>query len=451
MPPSAILRSLRPIARSREALLEVGTLDRARSLATRILTSAFRCFLEETGLSRKERKHLLPLTILPSRGQADSFAKQIHANGGFWKYQPGFSAATLAEISKKASDWSSGLDEDYDAHGNDDNDDHSAPPTLQRFPEPGSRRKDFDVRQKLKACENIPWESMRKDKVPLYQDLTHAERVQVQADYKRKLMLDRKVMWLKMNQVPDPKRAAKMEMRVFLKEREEHEREKRAEEWRERNADSGQEDVASTSENDGEATRPFGEHDTGDAYTIGNRKKKRSGRDGEESTEVFPQSVLSVHAEEMRAKNVQKREDQMRRDELESRKRMKIRQYKLQNSKLLRQKTPPLGQTPTDPLIEAKCPKGVHDVVYQISQLPPNRKKEWVMERLDVLAPKLRSQLAVKLQLGYTPPLKFRHAAFAVSSNNRGRLLKIAKELRERRGEENLGSWTQEMNWTKGY
>ncbi|CAD7949320.1 unnamed protein product [Amoebophrya sp. A120] len=397
-------------------------------------------------------------------------------------------ALQLAEISKTASEFRRGYEQEdlittgdttsasssssfpsylHDSGPRPEEEMDHSDPFAQRMQEPGTRPQDFDTRRKLKACESIPFESMRKDRMPLFQDLTHAERVSVQADYKRKLMLDRKVLWLKMNQVPDPKRAARMEMRQILRE----ERRKQKEEYHRTQMEDGSGDRRSSGKNNGDKTDPPAE----DA--------------------LFPPSIMSQQAEHANKMKAQKEENQMRKDELESRKRMQIREWKLANASKLYQSRPPLAQTPTDPIlrhiekrktrmnqllvahlegfltnnssqilhsflenaritllrVDARNPKGVHDVYYQIAELPLNRSREWVQERLDTLAPKLRSQLAVKLQLGYAPELRFKHQAFAVPKQNRQRLHRIlAKEQREIAGADALQSWTAEMNWGRG-
>ena len=102
--------------------------------------------------------------------------------------------------------------------------------------------------------------------------------------------------------------------------------------------------------------------------------------------------------------------------------------------------------------LSAKTPKGIHDVHYQITKIPPNKTVDWVKSRMDLLAPKLRSQIAVKLQLGYTPELRFQLQTFAgLRHQHSRRLAKVAGSLRRAKAEGQLENWTREMSWGKPF
>ncbi|CAD7928424.1 unnamed protein product [Amoebophrya sp. A25] len=436
--------------------------------------------------------------MLAPRLQLRHFSSATSKRNFYQRLDEKHLAEQLAAISRTASDYAREEEGDQPSRAGSSTrssastsssskglDDLGVPANLHRMPDAlEAHSRDFDVREKLRACDSIPFESMRQEGLPRYQDLTHAERVMVQADYKRKKMLDRKVMWLKMNQVLDPKRAARREMRLQMEE-------EKARKTLIMSGDSSQ----PMRNRDGVSIDMTPEQLAAEREALAEQQEAEAAeklRRKEADPEGYPLSLLSEHHERMEAKNAARVEMEMRRDELESRKRMRVRALKLKNAQILKQKTPPLGQAATDPILRhiekrktrlnqlltghleafltnnssqilhsflegaqvtvlrvtARNPKGVHEVHYQLSQVPEQRSIQWVRERLDTLAPKLRSQIAVKLQLGYTPELRFVHHAFGIPQSNRGRLFRIAKSLREARAAGSLDSWTRTMNWS---
>jgi len=229
-------------------------------------------------------------------------------------------------------------------------------------------------------------------KGPRWQDLTHSEAQRMQEMYLRKRMLNRKVMWMKMQELPNPEREAKMTVR----------RQKRveAEEFRAEAAGIGQ---------------------------------------------LYPPPFMDVHPG---SRWLSKEEEGARLDELESRFRNRIRQQKLENARIVKQPAPKVGDFITDPIERhvdrrlvrqrAKIFTGMEDILSRNSaqilyehlggaqvsivkikarkpratqlihySLLSDHNPEWVQKQLDTLTPKLRSQFAVKVNMGQTPRMRF--------------------------------------------
>jgi ribosome-binding factor A len=92
----------------------------------------------------------------------------------------------------------------------------------------------------------------------------------------------------------------------------------------------------------------------------------------------------------------------------------------------------------------------VHSDNYRKTQVVTIRiqsehKPEWVIDRLNVLAPKLRSQIAQRVNLGYMPEIKF-VLGEEVRAFNKGRLLRLANEAVQP-GDKFREEFEKEMNW----
>lgn len=226
---------------------------------------------------------------------------------------------------------------------------------------------------------------------PRWQDLTHSEAQRLQEMYMRKRMLDRKVHWMKMQELPNAEKDAKMTLR----------RQKRLEE--EQKAEAG------------------------------------------DSPPMYPPPFLDEHPGSRWLTNL---EEKARRDELESRFRTRIREQKLENARIVKAAAPKVGDLITDPIqrhvqrrlvrqrakihagleelltrndaqilceflkgvavsivkVRAKRPRATQQIHYSLSS---HHDPEWVQKQLDILAPKLRSQFAVKVNMGQTPNIRF--------------------------------------------
>jgi len=248
---------------------------------------------------------------------------------------------------------------------------------------------------------------------PRWQDLTHAEAQRLQEMYERKKMLDRKIRWLKQMEMPNPQREAKLSMR---RKKLQEEEEKRV---------------------------PGG----GDMYPVPFEDKHPG------------------HSK------LQRMEDGARLDELESRFRARIRQQKKENAAIVKANKPQVGELITDPIerhvkrrlvrqrekihegleatlhvnsaqimheflkgaaisivrIRAKRPRSTQEIQYNLTS---DHDPDWVQRQLNILAPKLRSQLAVNVNMGQTPNIRF--VPFAQSQEVRRKYIwRFAKAIQD--------------------
>lgn len=257
---------------------------------------------------------------------------------------------------------------------------------------------------------------------PRYQDLTHAETRRVQELFERKKMLARKIQWLKNNQIIDPVRTVTKEMK--RKEREER------------------------------TTPPLVKSDTKDPVM---------------------------------ERRISRLEFLMERDTAVSRMRAAARKEKLDKSAVMNMTTPNIGSVITDPLkrhlqrrrvrvallmqqyldelftcnsaqiildhlggaaisverVVAPSTRGVHDVYVRVSSDHP---RDWILKQLDILTPKIRSQIAVRVNYGYTPEFKF-HLLDDADKFNKNRLMKLAGDARKKLDSELQHHFMKEMNW----
>lgn len=245
----------------------------------------------------------------------------------------------------------------------------------------------------IPSAKTQPWlhyESMRGDAWksetgPRWQDLTHGEAQRLQEMHMRKRMIQRKILWMKSQHLPNPQKDAKMEMR------------------RRENAEK--------SEGNDMYPPPFSEREL--------------------DTEKFSTMVA-----------------ESQRDELESRFRSRIREQKLENARIVKANVPNVGHFIADPIkrhvnrrllrqrtkihagleetltpkssqilheflrgaavsivrVRAKRPRQTQELIYNLTS---DHDPAWVQKQLDVLAPKLRSQFAVKVHMGQTPDIRF--------------------------------------------
>mmetsp|Transcript_95283 Transcript_95283/g.188839 ORF Transcript_95283/g.188839 Transcript_95283/m.188839 type:complete len:387 (-) Transcript_95283:173-1333(-) len=271
-----------------------------------------------------------------------------------------------------------------------------------------------------KAKPWLHYESLRGDtyptgdaKRPRWQDLTHNEAQRLQEMYMKKRMLDRKILWLKMQHLPNPQKEAKMTLR----------RQKQAE----------------------------------DEQTASNDKAV-----------MYPPPFLDVQPG---AKRIQRMEEAARLEELESRFRMRIREQKLESARMVKAAVPDLGGVITDPIqrhinrrlvrqrvkiqtglediltfstaqilhefmqgvavsivkVRAKRPRATQEIYYSLTS---SHDPDWVQKQLNILAPKVRSLFAVKVNMGQTPDIRF--IPYATTREvKRAYLWRFAKRLKE--------------------
>jgi ribosome-binding factor A len=266
------------------------------------------------------------------------------------------------------------------------------------------------------------YESMRG--TPRFQDLTHPEARRVQELFERKKMLNRKLKWLKNNQLLDPVKEVNKEMKQ--KEREER----------------------------------------------------------RERTSLFP---IPQDKDPLMERKIKDIEFKMERDTAISRARTELRKQKLERSAAMTTSTPDIGSVVTDPLkrhlnrrrvrvsllmqqyleelftcntaqiildhlggaalsvekVTAPSTRGVHDVYMRLSS---NHDQAWVQKKLDILTPKIRSQLAVRVNYGYTPELKF-HILDDVDKFRKSRLMRLADQAKREVDKSLNKHFMTEMNW----
>ncbi|CRH02830.1 conserved Plasmodium protein, unknown function [Plasmodium relictum] len=230
----------------------------------------------------------------------------------------------------------------------------------------------------------------------MYQDLTHDEYSYMNNLYIKKCDLDRKIRWFKMNNILNPEKEAKSIINSLKLSKDEENKRK------EENQFLVKEDI-----------KPYYENEGNFSYKI------------------------------------EKICEQNQYDEIVSRIRMKIRKEKLENSKIIKEKIPNVARHILDPIkyhvnrrkirlekllqthleqllncnnsyfkfyllnglsisihhLEMKSTRSVCKIVYSL--LNKNVNHEMIQEKLHKVAFVLRKLLAKKLQLGYTPPLKF--------------------------------------------
>eukprot|EP00400_MALV-I_sp_L67-5_P001169 gene1169-217_t len=90
-----------------------------------------------------------------------------------------------------------------------------------------------------------------------------------------------------------------------------------------------------------------------------------------------------------------------------------------------------------------KSARGTQHVYYIVVS---DHDKDFVQKQMETLAPKLRHQMAVKLELGHTPAFKF-HQVEKENTKERQRLWRMVQHMRKARAEDLHVTWTEEMNW----
>jgi len=166
---------------------------------------------------------------------------------------------------------------------------------------------------------------------------------------------------------------------------------------------------------------------------------------GNDKAVMYPPPFLDLQPG---AKRIQRMEEAAKLEELESRFRMRIREQKLENARIVKAAVPDLGGVITDPIqrhinrrlirqrvkiqtglediftfstaqilhefmkgvaisivkVRAKRPRQTQEIYYNLTS---SHDPEWVQKQLNILAPKVRSLFAVKVNMGQTPDIRF--------------------------------------------
>ncbi|KOB60492.1 hypothetical protein PFHG_02280 [Plasmodium falciparum HB3] len=232
-----------------------------------------------------------------------------------------------------------------------------------------------------------------------YQDLTHAEYDYMNNLYLKKCDIDRKIRWFKMNNMLNPVKEAKSII---------------------------------------------------NSLKLSKDEKKKNNCEQNNNPFLIKEDIKPYYQDEGRFSNkIEKICEQNQYDEIVSRIRMKIRKEKLENSKIIKEKIPNVANHILDPIkyhvnrrrvrvekllhthleqllncnnsyfrfyllnglsisihhLEMKSTRSMCKIVYSL--INKNVTHDMIKDKLEKVAFVLRKLLARKLQLGYTPPLKF--------------------------------------------
>ncbi|SOV80847.1 conserved Plasmodium protein, unknown function [Plasmodium reichenowi] len=232
-----------------------------------------------------------------------------------------------------------------------------------------------------------------------YQDLTHAEYDYMNNLYLKKCDIDRKIRWFKMNNMLNPVKEAKSII---------------------------------------------------NSLKLSKDEKKKNNCEQNNDPFLIKEDIKPYYQDEGRFSNkIEKLCEQNQYDEIVSRIRMKIRKEKLENSKIIKEKIPNVANHILDPIkyhvnrrrvrvekllhthleqllncnnsyfrfyllnglsisihhLEMKSTRSMCKIVYSL--INKNITHDMIKDKLEKVAFVLRKLLARKLQLGYTPPLKF--------------------------------------------
>ncbi|CAA9991201.1 hypothetical protein, conserved in Apicomplexan species [Plasmodium knowlesi strain H] len=254
----------------------------------------------------------------------------------------------------------------------------------------------------------------------LYQDLTHDEYQRMNDLYIKKCDVDRKIRWFKMSSILNPIKEAKSIVNAQRLSEDEKGRK------RKKNGEEGDDSINAEES----------------ITQLGNTK----------GMEEFPieEDIKPYYQEEGNfSQKIKRICEQNQYDEIVSRIRMKIRKEKMENSKIMKEKIPNVARHILDPIkyhvnrrrvrtekllhthleqllncnnayfrfyllnglsisihhLEMKSTRSLCKIVYTL--LNKNIHHDMIKDKLDKVAFILRKLLARKLQLGYTPPLKF--------------------------------------------
>ncbi|CEL97951.1 unnamed protein product [Vitrella brassicaformis CCMP3155] len=254
-----------------------------------------------------------------------------------------------------------------------------------------SRREEFsDLNFAGEEEEDVfaRYESLKDE--PLYQDLTHEEARKMQELQMRRKLLDRRMRWLKMNMLPNPQKDAKMYLRQV----------------------------------DSEAAT----------------------NDDDEEERLYPPPFMDERPDSPR---ITRMVNETRHLEVESRLRARIREEKWEVARILKEPAPTVGgvvldhqeyhvqrrtvrigrliQSALEQVITCTTPQILHEMLggasitvnhieqrtyrsrcYVYYSLVSDHDPEEVQQKLDTAAPKIRYELARRLELVRTPEIAFR-------------------------------------------
>ena len=249
-----------------------------------------------------------------------------------------------------------------------------------------------------------------------YQDLTHEEAQKLRTQRDRQLLLDRRTLWLKSQGLPDPAREAKKLQRD-----------------RRNNQEPSEEDnILDRLMTSKESARLDRMEAEAEQKTLESRLRAKVRNEKLASSAIINAPIPSgEHLDPI------KRHIERRKERIQVLMRQVIEEILSHNSTQILEGM--LGGASVSVVrIESDNFRKRQMIYVTVSS---EHDKEWVLKQLNITAPKLRSQLAVKLNLGHTPELAFA-LDHDVKTFHKGRLHDLAQgaELFKR-------NFEREMNW----
>ena len=253
-----------------------------------------------------------------------------------------------------------------------------------------------------------------------YQDLTHEETRRVQELRHRKLMLERRATWLKANQMPDPEKEAKKSCREDRK--------------------SKDEERLYPPAYDSKDTRKIARlEQEAKVQTIESKLRARIRKEKLSSSAIVNAPIPNISG---KALDPIKRQIAMRKVRIQTLIQQNIDESLSHNTcQILGQMLD--GASISVVKIESANFRKTQNVHVAVTS---EHEPDWVIDRLNLIAPKLRSQLATRLNLGHTPELKFVLSADPQLFNKR-RLLRVSRVQSRKISVDLQKNFSREMNW----
>ena len=253
-----------------------------------------------------------------------------------------------------------------------------------------------------------------------YQDLTHEETRRVQELRHRKLMLERRATWLKVNQMPDPEKEA----RKLEKE----------------NRKAKDEEQLYPPPYESKDTKKIARlEQEAKVQTIEAKLRARIRKEKQASSAIVNAHVPTISGQTL---DPIKRQIAMRKVRIQTLIQQNVDECLSHNtSQILGQMLD--GASVSVVKIEAENFRKTQNVHVTVTS---DHDPEWVINRLNMIAPKLRSQLALRLNLGHTPELKFLLSADPKKFDKK-RLLRMARFKSRKIAVDLQKNFSREMNW----
>ena len=258
---------------------------------------------------------------------------------------------------------------------------------------------------------------------PRYQDLTHAETRRMKEMRSRKILLDRRAQFLKAQSLPDPAKQAKQLIRDRKSE--------------EADVTEGGALLQSVTKSSSSSKRLERLEDEAEQLTLESRLRAKIRSEKLVSSEIVNSPLPAIGNKVL---DPIKRQIQMRKVRIQALLKQYLEEFLSHNSSQILNEM--LGGASVSVVkVESENFRKTQKV--HISVGPGGPDPKWVIDRLNVLSPKLRSQLATRINLGHTPALQFQLALDTKLFDKR-RLAQLAKSAVSQKLHR---SFEREMNW----